>query len=71
LAKAIVEQAPIGCVFRTTEECADENDEDAVYGVSSIVPLSNTEVTLINLKITTFLEFPNWRVVGPTCEEVC
>jgi len=43
LSKAIVEQSPLGCVFRTTEDCADEDDEDAVYGVSSVVPLTGAE----------------------------
>jgi hypothetical protein len=45
LAKAVTDQTPIGCVFRATEEYADEDDEEAIYGVSSVVPLTGAQVT--------------------------
>ncbi|KAI6229744.1 hypothetical protein M3Y99_01132800 [Aphelenchoides fujianensis] len=43
LAKAVVEHTPLGCVFKATEECADEENEDAVYGVSSAIRLTDEE----------------------------
>ncbi|KAI6237015.1 hypothetical protein M3Y95_00220400 [Aphelenchoides besseyi] len=42
-AKAIVDQSPAGCVFKSTEEYADEENEDAVYGVSSTVPFTSEQ----------------------------
>ncbi|KAI6213584.1 Autophagy protein 5 [Aphelenchoides besseyi] len=35
-AKAIVDQSPAGCVFKSTEEYADEENEDAVYGTFGV-----------------------------------
>ncbi|KAI6189880.1 hypothetical protein M3Y97_00056100 [Aphelenchoides bicaudatus] len=40
LSQAIVDQAPVGCVILPTEDCVDEDNDDTVYGVSSVVPLS-------------------------------
>ena len=51
MSKVIVDQAPIGCVFKATEDCADEDDEDAIYGVSSVVPLTSAEVDLISTRL--------------------
>jgi len=45
LAKKIIEQSPLGCVYKPTEECEDDDEgpEGLVYGVLSAVKLNGTE----------------------------
>ncbi|KAL3078991.1 hypothetical protein niasHS_014773 [Heterodera schachtii] len=43
MAKAVVGQSPMGCVFRPAEESEDDESEAITYGVLSIVPLNGTE----------------------------
>lgn len=44
LARAIIEQAPMGCVYKPAEEFLDNDDEDEmVYGLLTIVGLSGKE----------------------------
>jgi hypothetical protein len=71
LATAITAQSPIGCVFKTTEECADDENEDAVYGISTVLPLSASEVIEITLFIQSVSEFWDWRFPDSTCQKVC
>uniref|UniRef100_A0A914YJH8 Protein BCCIP homolog n=1 Tax=Panagrolaimus superbus TaxID=310955 RepID=A0A914YJH8_9BILA len=39
VAKALVEMSPLGCVYRPAEEVEDEDSENAVYGVLSMLEL--------------------------------
>uniref|UniRef100_A0AC34R056 Protein BCCIP homolog n=1 Tax=Panagrolaimus sp. JU765 TaxID=591449 RepID=A0AC34R056_9BILA len=66
LAKALVEMSPIGCVYRPAEECMDEDDDNVVYGVLSMVDLIGPEkfrVDISNLILNRARKFASNEII--------
>ncbi|VDK60195.1 unnamed protein product [Gongylonema pulchrum] len=44
MADVLVEQAPFGCVYRPAEEFLDDDNDEVVYGVLSMLELASHKV---------------------------
>jgi hypothetical protein len=52
VAKALVEMSPLGCVYRPAEDAEDEDSENAVYGVLSMLEIggeASFQIDIANL----------------------